>query len=221
VLVSLLHRYYGVLRHPAPLSPDSVAFARQYHALRPVLSLPTVQVARPRARGSSPVPTAGYDSHGDVQDFPGSWGTLCSYAVFSDPGRTDASGAWTSSARPPLCPQRRLPRYSIFRGSIARLQNSLCTLRAAGCPTNTQHSLPAAGQLCRAGLVTRRIPMKGFRVVSLHRFPLSQALPGARTFIFVDGSCGRIGDDKDEWPLSASSSFQMRSELVAFGWQAK
>ena len=182
VQVPLLQGYYEDVRLPAPLSPRFVAFAWRYHALLPVASLPAVQAARPRARGSSPVPF--YREVTRMEAFrtsqvPGE--PLCSCAVFSDPGGTDASGAWTSSVQPPLCPQRRLPRQPTFRGSMARPQNSLCTLRAAGCPANTQHSLPAAGQLCRVGLVTHRVPTKGFSFVSLHRFPLSQALPGART----------------------------------------
>jgi hypothetical protein len=42
--------------------------------------------------------------------------------------------------------KRKLQREILFRGSIAWLLDSLCTLRSAGCPHTTQHSLPAAGQ---------------------------------------------------------------------------
>jgi hypothetical protein len=68
----------------------------------------------------------------------------CSYAVFSDPGGTDASGVWTSSVLPPLCPQRRLPRQPFFRGSIARPWNSLCTLREVDC--SAMHATLASGR---------------------------------------------------------------------------
>jgi hypothetical protein len=112
----------------------------------------------PGVRHRSPLPVVRRMEAFRTSQVPGE--PSCSYAVFSDPGRTDVSGAWTSSARPPLCPQRRLPRHPFFRGSMARPWNSLCTLRAAGCPSHTQHSLPAAGQLCRAGLVTRWVPRK-------------------------------------------------------------
>ena len=50
-----------------------------------------------------------------------------------------------------------------FRGSVTRPARSLSTLRRRGHPTSTQDSLPAAGQLCRAGLATRRVPMRGFK----------------------------------------------------------
>jgi hypothetical protein len=127
----------------------------------------------------------------------------CSYAVFSDPGRTDASGAWTSSARPPLCPQRRLPRQPFFRGSMARLWNSLCTLRAVDC--SAKHATLASGcwPALPGGIGCPQSSMKGFSVVSLHRFPLSQALPGARTFSVLLGSRGTIS--RGSSPISCIS----------------
>jgi hypothetical protein len=53
--------------------------------------------------------------------------------------------------------------FALFRGSITRPADSLCTLRRMGCPTTTQHSVPAAGTLGRAGLLTCRVPSKGFQ----------------------------------------------------------
>ena len=75
--------------------------------------------------------------------------------------------------------EQRLPRSEYFRRSIAWLSDSLSTLRSAGYPDPTQDSLPAAGQALLDGLSTRRVPMKGFRVASLHLILLSQALLGA------------------------------------------
>jgi len=43
-----------------------------------------------------------------------------------------------------------------FRGSIARLSDSLSTLRSAGYPDTTQDSLPAAGHALPGGLVPTR-----------------------------------------------------------------
>jgi hypothetical protein len=65
-----------------------------------------------------------------------------------------------------------------FRGSIARPAHSLSTLRRMGHPIATQDSLPAAGQLCRAGFnplgsITR------FPVAFWPSILLVQALPGA------------------------------------------
>jgi len=79
----------------------------------------------------------------------------------------------------PISTRRRLPRLS-FRGSIAQPTDSLCTLRSMGCPSTTQHSVPAAGTLGRAGLLTCRVPIKSFNV-SPH-IPSFQAWPGARGF---------------------------------------
>jgi hypothetical protein len=136
----------------------------------------------------SPLPGITHMEASRTSQVPGE--PLCSYAVLSDPGGTDASGAWTSSVLPPQRPRRRLPRL-IFRGSIARLWNSLCTLRAADC--SHQHATLASGcwPALPGGIGCPQGSMKGFSVVSLHRFPLSQALPGARTQLF----------SLDTWPL--------------------
>ena len=75
---------------------------------------------------------------------------------------------------PLVCEKQRLPR-KVFRRSIAWLLDWLSTLRSAGCPHPAQDSLPAAGQALPDGRPTRKIPLKGFRVVSLHLIPLSQA----------------------------------------------
>ncbi|OQB37614.1 MAG: hypothetical protein BWY09_01564 [Candidatus Hydrogenedentes bacterium ADurb.Bin179] len=47
-----------------------------------------------------------------------------------------------------------------FRGSIARLSDSLSTLRSAGCPDATQDSLPAAGHALPGGLLPARSQRK-------------------------------------------------------------
>ncbi len=60
--------------------------------------------------------------------------------------------------------KQRLPRM-VFRRSIAWLSDWLSTLRRARYLTTTQDSLPAAGQALPDGLLTRKIPLKGFRSV--------------------------------------------------------
>ena len=93
-----------------------------------------------------------------------------------------------SAATWPLVEQmQRLPR-KVFRSSIAWLSDSLSTLRRTGYPATTQDSLPAAGQALPDGLSTRKVPLKGFRVVSLHLIPLSQALLGTM-FTTDAGNC--------------------------------
>ncbi len=83
----------------------------------------------------------------------------------------------SAAAWPLVFQKQRLPR-KVFRSSIAWLSDSLSTLRRTGYPAATQDSLPAAGQALPDGLSTRKVPLKGFRVVSLHLIPLSQALLG-------------------------------------------
>ena len=60
-----------------------------------------------------------------------------------------------------------------------------------GLPNPTQDSLPAAGQALPDGLSTRRIPMKGFKVVDYISFPF----PKLCLFNFALKDCSRIFSD--------------------------
>jgi hypothetical protein len=86
-----------------------------------------------------------------------------------------------TAAWPLVSEKQRLPREG-FRRSIAWLSDSLSTLRRTGYPATTQDSLPVAGQALLDGLSTRKVPTKGFKVVSLHLILLSQALLGTIRF---------------------------------------
>jgi len=90
----------------------------------------------------------------------------CAYAVFFDPGRTDTSGHTTESARPPYWQRRRLPR--IYR--LSRLNRTACALAVYASPWGLLHPDARLASRCcplyGTGLVTRRIPTKGFRVAS-------------------------------------------------------
>ena len=61
----------------------------------------------------------------------------------------------------PLVIRRRLPQR-IFRGSITRPTDPLCTLRSLGYPRTTQHSVSAASTLCRVELFTYWVPQRSF-----------------------------------------------------------
>ena len=75
--------------------------------------------------------------------------------------------------------QQRGPWYAkskgshnwVFRRSIAWLSDSLFTLRGVSYLSTTQNSLPVAGQALLDGLLTRKVPMKGFKVVVYISFP--------------------------------------------------
>jgi hypothetical protein len=85
-------------------------------------------------------------------------------------------GPCTTVSFPSGCLIRRTTTLAWSEGLTTSAANtSPGTLRSAGYPRPTQDSLPAAGQALPDGLFTRKIPLKGFRVVSLHLIPLSQA----------------------------------------------
>ena len=58
-----------------------------------------------------------------------------------------------------------------FRGSIARPWDSLSTLRREVAPPPRKTRFRLLAKLSRAGFVTRRVPMKGFRVRVSSSFP--------------------------------------------------
>jgi hypothetical protein len=110
-------------------------------------SLPAIQNAKSRARGSHAGPPTGLVHRETIRvsQVPGeSW---YAYALLFDPGRTDVTGHTSPSARPPLCPQRRLPRKSSFRGSITRLWHSLSTLRQVPHDTRRKTRFPLSATL--------------------------------------------------------------------------
>ena len=106
--------------------------------------------------------------------------SCCAYAVLFDPGVTRGPGP-TAHGRGP-CTQARTRAHHIadFEAPSHGLSTRCLRLVVQGHPSPTQDSLPAAGQLYRTGLATRRIPSKGFRYASLHNFLLSQVLRNAR-----------------------------------------
>jgi hypothetical protein len=118
----------------------------------PVISLPSVQVTQPRARGSTAGPHRRHLTQGGQQGLPSSRET----STASMPGSSTPAGLHApyrsgAAAWPPREERRGLPHWD-FRSSIARPQSSLSTLRRVGCPTATQDSLPGAGSALLGGL---------------------------------------------------------------------
>ena len=115
---------------------------------------------RPHPRPFSFIPWNG-------QGLPGSWGTPCVHALLSDPGGTLQPGpVWLSDAA-----FRRRDSVGSRNETLSGLNHTACTLAVYASrhrsPCAAQDSLPAAGQLCRAGLVTRRVPIGSFRHLCL------------------------------------------------------
>ncbi len=102
----------------------------------------------------------------NCQDLPSSRGTPVIIRPVLGPRRDQARWRDQVSLMPGTAPARRKdegsPRRTQFRGSIARRLISLSTLRSEShlSPRKTHFRLLA--RLCRSGLVTRRVPIKGF-----------------------------------------------------------
>ena len=148
-----------------PLPPHFVAFAWRYHSVRLSSSLPTRPDAgrRPGALGSgSPTPVGCRGGDGRVSQVPGE--PPCAFALFSDPGGTDAPGPTVRRHGPRYAKGEGYPRLSNISG-LNGTASALRCLRFAGWvtppPRKTRFRLLA--WLSRTGLSTRRVPTKGFQ----------------------------------------------------------
>jgi len=134
-----------------PIPPHFVAFARtvprEHASFAPTLAA-CVEAGPGVGHPVAPSGVASMETTGSPT-FLGN--PDCALALLSDPGGTDTPDLGDASARPPICPPRRLP-HSYFRGSITRLRHWLSTLRRPGRPDTTQDSLPTAGQALPDGL---------------------------------------------------------------------
>ena len=160
-----------------PFPPRFVVLRLAVPSRAPVFVSPPAR-RRPRARGFAVWQPHGQmlrDGDGRASQVPGE--PSCAYALFFDPGGTDAPGHYGASTRPPLMSTTKAPTSRYFRGSIARPRHSLSTLRRVGHPTTTQDSLPAAGQALPGGIGYPQGSNERFPRCFLHRFLLPQALP--------------------------------------------
>ena len=121
----------------------------------------------------------------DAAGLSRSWGISCAYAMLSDPGGTRGPGHSVHGRGPLTQARKRLTTLRISR--LNRTASALAVYASqAGYPWPTQDSLPAAGELYRTGLVTRRIPSKGFWYASLHIILPSQVLRDAKLASWVN-----------------------------------
>ncbi len=107
------------------------------------------------------------------QDLPSSWGTSIIRLPCSKP--TPAGLLAPDHTVQQLGPWYGKSKGShdwVFRRSIAWLSDLLFTLRGVSYLSTTQNSLPVAGQALLGGVRTRKVPMKGFKVVGYISFPL-------------------------------------------------
>ena len=153
-----------------PISPHFVSFVWRYLGSTRCFRSPADECAA-GAWSWSPG-NSGRDVAEETTGSPKFLGNLdCPSArVLTDAGRTPAPDHFGAAAWPPHAQVQRLPRVD-SRRSIARLSDSLSTLRRADRSYPTQDSLPVAGQALPDGLSTHKIPLKGFKIVSLHLSP--------------------------------------------------
>ena len=195
--VPQLQRYYGAVRLPVPLSPRFVAFAWRYPASR--LSFAPSRPGRPTAGLGFVIRSpCRKDTQGDKQGLPGSRTTRYPYALFFDPGRTEHVRPLRRVGMAPAMSTAKAPtNQSSFRGSIARLRDSLFTLRPMQLPA--PDAKLASGRWPSA---TGRdwLPAGLLRKVSDVTHPPLPSFPGARTSRFslvpqptADAAASRTG----------------------------
>jgi hypothetical protein len=145
-LVPPLQRYYSVLRLPAA-PPAALRCLRL--AVPRVGSLFAPRREEPACLGlgfghpvSHPGTWRGDDGASQVPGHP-----PCAHAPLSDPGGIFVSGQ-SRHVDAAFHVDDRVGFHvsSLYRGSTTQPGHSLCTLRSAGCPHTTQHSVPAGGQ---------------------------------------------------------------------------
>ena len=162
-----------VLRHPTAISPHFVSFAWRYlGCTRCVRSLPDECTARGLELVTRYLQPGIAEEQKKSRTLPSSWGTSIIRLPCSKPTPAGllASDHCDAAAWPLVCKKQRLPR-KVFRSSIAWLSDSLFTLRGVSYLSTTQDSLPVAGQALLDGIHTRKVPVKGFKVVSYISFP--------------------------------------------------
>src|SRR5215813_8866923 len=133
------------------VSPHFVAFARRYH---PRVRFAPTGGTRGRGHGELVFRFPSRRCRWRRQGLSGSRATLVSLRPVLGPRQDrNAPGHRGASARPPLGTTTVAPATKRFRGSIARLEDSLSTLRSGGRPPPRKTRFRLLAKLCRAGFV--------------------------------------------------------------------
>src|SRR5262249_648177 len=98
------------------------------------------------------------------------------------PAGPKVSGRCDTSTRPPHGSTAWAPATARdFGAQLPSSGHSLSTLRPGHRWTGRKTRFRLLAKLYRAGLITCRVPTKGFKDYPLHLIPLPQAFPGAMT----------------------------------------
>jgi hypothetical protein len=163
-------------------SPASSVLSKRYDALLPsrrtsfpslggtsvalVVSLPDGRVSRQGLELVTRCLQPGVRRGAKNRTLPSSWGTSMIRLPCSKPTPAGLLAPdHTVQQRGPWSSKGRGSHDWVFRRSIAWLSDSLSTLRGVSYLSTTQDSLPVAGQALLDGISTRKVPMKGFKVV--------------------------------------------------------
>src|SRR5208283_821433 len=123
----------------------------------PVVSLPAVQVAQPRAQGSSTGPCYRFMASGDVQDLPGSWGILVCLRPALRPRQDRLDRPYDEVGAAPAVTKTRTPTTK-----ISGLNHTALALAVYASSRPLLHEDARLASRCwplyGTGLVTRRIP---------------------------------------------------------------
>ena len=166
----LSKRYYFLPLIP----PHFVAFVWRYLNVSLVVFAPRRTSEPPKPGVGHPVSPSGISLR-KRQDLPSSWRTpiVRLHMLQSDSGRT-------ADTRPLRCSSVALGTKTAKAPTkgLSKLNSMAFGLAVYACalPRPTQDSLPAAGQALPDGLSTRKVPMKGFKVVQNFSSPSPKLL---------------------------------------------
>jgi len=113
------------------------------------------------------------------QDLPSSWGTsiIRLHMFQTDAGRIVCTRPCSAATWPLVIKRQRLPRLGLstlnsmaFGFGAGTVPNAWSASRGRS-PDTTQNSLPVADQALLDGVLTCKVPMKGFKVVIYISFP--------------------------------------------------
>jgi hypothetical protein len=165
-----------------PFSPRFVAFAWRYPPVRLRSSLP-----------HGPTPAGGLELSGlaaprqslrtgehRVSQVPGE--PRCAYALFSDPGRTAASGHTTSAAWPPFVATTRAPTIREISGLHSRASARAVYASPLGSPQDDARLASGCLASLPGGIGYPQGSYERFPVCFLHPFLLPQAFLTQRHF---------------------------------------
>jgi hypothetical protein len=175
-----------------PFPPHFVAFAWRYHSGRLIFaSVSPRRHSRPTRSvwdAATPQPRYPVETTGSPK-FSGN--PHCPFAMFCDPGRPVRPRPVQDVRTAPASDTTKAPTSTPFRGSIAWPSSSLSTLRRMGHPTQRKTRFEVLVRLSWTGLLTRKVPSKGFRVLS-----------------YISSPFPKLGLARIQWsPISEAATF--------------